>query len=70
MFKGTMTKWPVQKLAQGTTKNSYNIMTQQTFRKHIFLCFSETSNDIEMQQVTEVILGYNKGNINSLSKEE
>ena len=22
MFKGTMTKWPVQKLAQGTTKIS------------------------------------------------
>ena len=21
MFKGTMTKWPVQKLAQGTTQN-------------------------------------------------
>jgi len=33
MFKGTMTKWPVQKLTQGTTQNSYNIMTQQTFRK-------------------------------------
>jgi len=24
----------------GRHKNSYNIMTQQTFRKHIFLCFS------------------------------
>jgi len=23
------------------TKNSYNIMTQQTFRKHILLCFSD-----------------------------
>jgi len=33
MFKGTMTKWPVQKLTQGTTQNSYNIMTQQTFRQ-------------------------------------
>jgi len=43
MFKGTMTKKPVQKLAQGTTQNSYNIMTQQTFRKHIFLCFSDFS---------------------------
>ena len=40
MFKGIMTKWPVQKLTQGTTQNSYNIMTQQTFRKHIVLCFS------------------------------
>ena len=36
MFKGTMTKWPVQKLAQGTTQKLF--MTQQTFRKHIFLC--------------------------------
>jgi len=37
MFKGTMTKWPVQKLTQGTTQNSYNIMTQHTFRQTIFL---------------------------------
>jgi len=29
------------KTTQGTTQNSYNIMTQQTFRKHIFLCFSD-----------------------------
>ena len=43
MFKGTMTKWPVQKLTQGTTQNSYNIMTQQTFRKDLFLCFSDFS---------------------------
>ena len=43
MFKGTMTKCPVQKLTQGTTKNSYNIMTQQIFRKHIFLWFSDFS---------------------------
>ena len=35
MYKGTMTKWPVQKLTQGTTQNSYNIMTQQTFRQNI-----------------------------------
>jgi len=41
MFKGTMTKWPVQKLTQGTTQNSYNIMTQQTFKQTIFLCFSD-----------------------------
>ena len=39
MFKGTMTKWPVQKLTQGTTQNSYNIMTQQTFRQTIFCVF-------------------------------
>jgi len=28
---------------KGRHKNSYNIMTQQTFRKHIFLCFSDFS---------------------------
>jgi len=28
---------------QGRHKISYNIMTQQTFRKHIFLCFSDFS---------------------------
>jgi len=39
-LKGTMTKWPVQKLTHRTTQNNYNIMTQQTFRKTIFLCFS------------------------------
>ena len=38
MFKGTMTKWPVQKPAQGTTqKNPHNIMTQQTPRKHNYI---------------------------------
>ena len=39
MFKGTMTKRPVQK-HKGRHKNSYNIMTQQTFKKHkiLFLC--------------------------------
>jgi len=36
-----MTKWPVQKLTQGMTQNSYNIMTQQTFRQTILLCFSD-----------------------------
>jgi len=41
MFKGTMTNWPVKKLTQGTIQNSYNIMTQQTFRQTIFLCFSD-----------------------------
>ena len=41
MFKGTMTNWPVQKLTQVTTQNSYNIKTQQTFRQTIFLCFSD-----------------------------
>ena len=43
MFKGTMTKWPVQKLTQGTTQNFYKIMTQKTFRKTICLCFSDFS---------------------------
>ena len=43
MYKGTVTKRPVQKLTQRTTQNSYNIMTQQTFRQTIFLCFSDFS---------------------------
>ena len=45
-FKGTMTKWPVQKLTHRTTQNTYNIMTQQTFRKTIFLCFSELAASV------------------------
>jgi len=35
-----MAKWPVQKLTHRTTKkNTYTIMTQQTFRKAIFFVF-------------------------------
>ena len=43
-FKGAMTKWPVQKLTQRTTQNTYNTMTQQTFKKTIFLCFSNNDH--------------------------
>jgi len=34
---------PYKNQHKGRHKNSYNIMTQQTFRKHIFLCFSDFS---------------------------
>ena len=44
MFKGTMTKWPVQKLAQGTTQKLLQHHDAQTFRKHIFLCVSEKNS--------------------------
>ena len=37
MFKGTMTKWPVQKLAQGRTQKLLQHLDAKTFRKHIFL---------------------------------
>ena len=35
MFKGTMTKWPVQKLTQGTIQKLLQHQMQQTCRKHI-----------------------------------
>jgi len=35
-----MTKWNVQKLTHRTSKNTYNIMTQQTFRITIFYLVS------------------------------
>jgi len=31
MFKGTVTKWPVQKQTIKTARNTQNNMTQQTF---------------------------------------
>jgi len=34
---------PYKNKHKGRHKNSYSIMTQQTFRKHIFLCFSDFS---------------------------
>ena len=43
-FKGTMTKWPVQKVTHRTIQQHDKIMTQQPLRKiTIFLCFSEFS---------------------------
>ena len=34
MFKGTMTKWPVQKLTQGTTQNSYNYFREGQYGRN------------------------------------
>jgi len=39
MFKGTMTKWPVQKLAQGTTQKLLQNHDATDIKKHIFFVF-------------------------------
>jgi len=36
-FKGTMTKWPVQKQTLRTARNMQNNMAQQTFEKKLFI---------------------------------
>jgi len=38
-FKGTMTKWPVQKLTHRTKQKHEQTMTQQTFKKLYFCVF-------------------------------
>ena len=38
MFKGTMTKWPVQKLAQGTTQKLLQHQTRLVFFSNV-ACF-------------------------------
>jgi len=43
MFKGTMTKWPVQKLTQGTTQKLLQHHDATDIWKTYFLCFSDFS---------------------------
>ena len=40
-FKGTLTKWPVQKLTHRTRQKHLKHNDEHTFRKAIFLCFSD-----------------------------
>jgi len=40
-----MTKWPVQKLAQGTTQKFLQHHDTTDIKKHIFLCFQVKTLD-------------------------
>ena len=63
MFKGTMTKWPVQKLTQGTTQKllqHHDATDIQTNYMFVFLCKLDSSITKSNDLLDEIEKGASK----------
>ena len=72
MFKGTMTKWPVQKPTHRTTQNTQNTKKQQTFRKKLFFVFFGIFFSFYLsflKWVLQEMLSYRLGTVNDFHRE-